>query len=121
MSPSVAHWIYTRSFGMMTPLLDVSTTAGGNLALNLSADAENYERARALANGYGLRVCYMTLDGVVPPDLRKGDVIFPDYKFRNDRVWFESLPPHQRAMVCPVDFYGKNERIRCGPCRRCLK
>lgn len=131
-SPTIAHWIYTRSFGddVLGPLAEVSTLRGGNLALNLSADRDNYDEARGAAARHGdkdqhLRVCYLTLDGKVPLCLDYEDVIFPDYSLRGGtdagREWFAALEPEQKAMVCPVDFHGKAENRRCGPCDRCLK
>lgn len=133
-SPGVEHWAYTRSFEHADPLLRVATLFGGNLALNLSADADNYDEAVAFRDraGFvdsaggpqGLRLCYYTRDGVVPSDLPEGSVIFPDYSLRagaaDGPAWFAQLPPEQRAMVCPVDYHGKSERRRCGPCARCL-
>lgn len=110
-SPSTLHWIYTRSFG--------------NLVLNLSCDRDNYGAASMLAKVHGLRLCYLTLDGNVPGDLPDDSVIFPDYSLRQDapagKFWHYSLPPRQKKMVCPVDFFGKTEQRRCGPCDRCMK
>lgn len=128
-SPGVEHWIYTRSFDMLEPLVEVSTAKGGNLALNLSADRDNYDAAleasvRAVRQGaLPLRICYLTLDGAVPA-LNDSDVLFPDYSLRGGteagREWFAKLTADQKAMVCPVDFHGKAENRRCGPCARCL-
>jgi hypothetical protein len=124
-SREVGQWIYTRSFAFCGPLVPISTEFGGNLAVNLSCDRDNWEDAARLASATGFRLCYLTLDGKVPQDLPRGSVIFPDYSLRREteegRQWFKSLLPEQKAMVCPVDFYGKSERIRCGPCKRCLK
>jgi hypothetical protein len=126
-------WIYTRSFPFLEPLLEVSTTRGGNLAINLSADRDNYWLARRYANEHNLRVCYMTTDGAVPDDLRDGDVIFPDYglrgagsglsphEIREGSTWWRGLTPQQKQATCPVDFYGKSEQNRCGPCNKCIK
>lgn len=126
-SPTVKHWIYTRSFEFLRPLAAVSTACGGNLALNLSADKDNGAAAASASisrAGVVLRICYLTSDGVVPEELVDGDVIFPDYALRGGtergREWFEELPAHQKKMVCPVDFHGKSEQRRCGPCDRCL-
>lgn len=119
LSPGVNHWIYTRSFDLLHILVDVD-----NLVINLSVDQDNYDAGRDAALIDGLRLCYLTKDGSVPPDLDDGDVIFPDYSLRKhedgDREWFEALPPRFKAMVCPVDYHGKSERRRCGPCNRCL-
>lgn len=137
-SPTVEHWIYTRSFApeILRELVAVSTLYDGNLALNLSCDRDNYEAACEASNEFGrdyrdpdyvqpIRLCYLTSSGEVPPDLRAStDVIFPDYALRSGteegRAWFASLMPHQKKMTCPVDYVGKSEERRCGPCDRCL-
>lgn len=139
-SPTVAHWIYTRSFAYVPHLVEASTLRGGNLAVNLSCDADNYAVARRTAWLFGnippdddeaedesLRLCYLTVDGTVPADLPEGSVIFPDYRLRPrqfktlaESEWWQGLAPAQRAMVCPVDAHGKGEKNRCGPCDRCL-
>lgn len=133
-TPEVTHWIYTRSFPLLAPLLPYSAERGGNLAINLSADRDNYWLARRTANEHGLRVCYLTSDGTVPDDLREGDVVFPDYGLRErdlspavargESVWYQSLGPVATAGLCPADFYGKSERRRCSPpggggCSKC--
>lgn len=132
-APQVPFWIYTRSFQFLSPLADVGTLRGGNLAINLSADADNYSAAVAAAEQFGsedgperLRICYLTVDGTVP-GLEKDDVIFPDYALRPRAVptlaeseWWQGLTPSQRGLVCPVDAFGKAENRRCGPCTRCL-
>lgn len=125
-----AQWIYTRSFEHVGYLLGVSTLRGGPLEVNLSADVDNYTEARRLATRHGLRVCYMTLDGTVPDDLRDGDVVFPDYalrgigdspgEMRDASAFYQGLSATARRGVCPVDFYGKSDEIRCGPCGKCL-
>lgn len=144
-SPTVDHWIYTRSFDFLAPLAEVSTLRGGNLAINLSCDVDNYEAACDAAAHYGdveyvwdlgvqrsiltrLRLCYLTVDGIVPNDLGTDDVIFPDYQLRPrqhatlaESPWWQSITQHQRGLVCPVDAHGKAENRRCGPCSRCLK
>jgi len=124
-SPSVRHWIYTRSHSMIAQLLPVATVNGGNLALNLSCDADNWEGAKQVARANGLRLCYMTVDGEVPPDLPDGSVIFPDYALRGGtpegEKWFDALTPTYKSFVCPVDYHGKSESRRCGPCDRCLR
>lgn len=138
-SPTVDHWIYTRSFGdaYLAPLAEVSTLRGGNLAVNLSCDRDNYDAAKVASVVWSggneheiapLRLCYLTLDGTVPADLLEQDsVIFPDYKLRPrqyaslaESPWWDTLTPAQRKMVCPVDAHGKAENRRCGPCDRCL-
>jgi hypothetical protein len=125
-SPQVQHWIYTRSFNFIEELVDIE-----NLTVNLSADKDNYWLARKVATQYGLRVCYLTIDGEVPDDLKEGDVIFPDYAlrgvgqkpfdFRNDSEWWQGLEGRNKKMVCPTDVYGKSEKVRCGPCRKCIE
>lgn len=119
----VPHWIYTRSFQdeeIIAELVGID-----NLVVNLSADRENYAAARQVAERHRLRVCYMTTDGIVPNTLQPGDVIFPDYNLRGGNFagqdWFGALPSRYKAMVCPVDYHGKAENRRCGPCDRCMK
>jgi hypothetical protein len=125
-SPNVQHWIYTRSFGFVDALFGAP-----NLTINLSCDAENYESARYARAKYStnlgqrVRLCYLTHDGHVPADLPRDSVIFPDYELRGEteagRQWFDELHPQQKRMVCPVDYHGKSERRRCGPCDKCIK
>ncbi len=125
-------WIYTRSFDHLAPILEVSTTKGGNLAINLSADRDNYPEACGTADAFGLRVCYLATEIGDAPPIHDGDVIFPDYPLRGpggahapsetragSQFW-ASLTPAQRRAVCPVDLYGKSEGARCGPCQKCL-
>jgi hypothetical protein len=146
-APDVAFWIYTRSFEFLAPLVAVSTIRGGNLAINLSADADNIYEATDYAVNYAvnaqgtgpsgrdtemLRIAYLTVDGTLPnddgvPSLDDDDVIFPDYSLRprgaaslQDSVWWQGLTPAQRKSVCPVDAFGKGETMRCGPCKKCL-
>jgi len=124
-SPHVQHWIYTRSFPLLGPILNID-----NLTVNLSADKDNYWLARKYAFEHDLRVCYLTVDGEVPDDLHSCDVIFPDYslrgvgqrpfQFRQDSEFWQSLTSTQRKLVCPVDQYGKSEKVRCGPCNKCM-
>lgn len=119
-SQNVNHWIYTRSFGCIRPLLGQR-----NLTINLSADEDNYQDARVWAEVHKLRIAYMTIDGSYPCDLLDGAVIFPDYALRGGtprgNKWFASLEPRFKAMVCPVDVWGKADNRRCGPCDRCIK
>jgi hypothetical protein len=125
-SAGVKHWIYTRSFSFLSILHPASTVTGGNLSVNISADCDNLKAAIAASEQWKFRICYMTTDGVVPSEIqhRLGSVIFPDYKFRastpDGQVWYRSLPQSQKGCVCPVDYRGKTERIRCGPCHRCM-
>jgi hypothetical protein len=128
-SPRVRHWIYTRSFDFVEHLMPASTLRGGNLVINLSCDKDNYSRAchtsmrHTTANGQP-RLCYMTTDGNVPDTLPEGSVIFPDYSLRGGtpegQAWFTGLTPQYKSFVCPVDYHGKSEQRRCGPCKRCM-
>jgi hypothetical protein len=132
-SPSVRHWIYTRSHAMSAAFVGVS-----NITVNYSVDVDNYETAKAYAAAHAaigepVRLCYMvTGDGHVPSDLPPGSVIFPDYSLRGSRgdtpndqrassSWWQSLTGEHRRMVCGVDFYGKSEKMRCGPCLKCIE
>jgi hypothetical protein len=149
-APDVPFWIYTRTFSepILEALVAVATINGGNLAINLSCDRDNYEQARTAAERWAweetdhlheghptfrfvpqrrLRLCYLTLDGSVPDSLGDGDVIFPDYALRPKQFatlaespWWATLTQQQRGLVCPVDAHGKAENRRCGPCDRCL-
>jgi len=121
-SPLVMHWIYTRTFDIVNYLAETP-----NLTVNISADANNYEKACEIARSFNLRLCYLTHDGYVPRDLPEGSVIFPDYPVRGRDLpdpkqseWWQSLTLDQRKMVCPPDFFGQTEKHRCGPCRKCL-
>lgn len=138
LSPTVRHWIYTRSHYMSASFVDPRTGAMlPNIAVNYSVDRDNYELSRKYveahaAIGAPVRLCYMvTGDGAVPSDLPEGSVLFPDYSLRGARntrpaeqrsssTWYQSLTSAQRRMVCPVDFYGKSDGTRCGPCSKCL-
>lgn len=123
-SKTVRHWIYTRSFDFVADLVPLSTERGGNLAINLSCDRDNYDAAFQTAIKHNLRLCYLTHDGKVPL-LQDGDVIFPDYALRGGtpegQAWFAGLGATYKSYVCPVDYHGKAENRRCGPCSRCLK
>lgn len=126
LSLGVPYWIYTRSFAFLEPLIGICTEVDGNLAINLSCDKDNYAAAiaaRALS-GLDLRLCYLSSAGEVPADLPEDSVIFPDYGLRGSTetgcAWFEALPQRQKSFVCPVDYHGKSEQRRCGPCARCL-
>lgn len=114
----VRQWLYTRSFEFAHRLVDLP-----HLALNLSADADNYAAALAFRAQHGGRICYLSHDGFVPNDLHDDAVIFPDYSLRDrgdGSPWFDALSPRQKRMTCPVDLRGKSEQRRCGPCPRCL-
>lgn len=119
----IPHWIYTRSFPFVPILVKAE-----NLRVNISADKDNYLEAKRVAEDYGLSLCYLSDDGYVPVD---ADVIFPDYSLRglegkspsqqrSGSTWWNSLSSKQQGAVCPVDFYGKSYRNRCGPCKKCL-
>lgn len=137
-SAPVRHWIYTRSFQFLEPLVEVSTLRGGNLALNLSVDKDNFAEGAlrsfesASATNDVLRLCYLvTSETEILPAFAPGDVIFPDYPLRlgaktfEESSWWQKLLPEQRGLVCPVDARGKAETRRCGlganQCGRCLK
>lgn len=132
-SSPVRHWIYTRSFWLTAAFVGVE-----NLTVNYSVDRDNYREAlpyvKAHADcGSPVRLCYMVVgDGDVPSDLPEGSVLFPDYSLRGARgqtpaeqrtssEWYQGLAPAYRKMVCPVDFYGKSDELRCGPCTKCIE
>ena len=122
-SPDVRHIIYTRSFAYINPLIGLP-----NLIVNLSADKNNYKEALAFHHRSGFRICYLTVEGEVPPNLPDGSVLFPAYELRGrdlpkptESPWWQSLDLRQRKMVCPPDFFGQSESYRCGPCQKCLK
>ena len=135
-APATEFWIYTRSldYDILSELTQVSTVRGGNLAINISCDQDNIHRAVRASLDHGiqgrpLRLCYLTVDGLIPvsmagPSSNLDDVIFPDYRLRGGteegRAWFAGLEPSVKAMVCPVDYHGKAENRRCGKCTRCL-
>lgn len=116
-------WIYTRSFPFLEPLQDIE-----NLTVNLSADKDNWHETKQAYQKFGFRICYLTVQGEVPLDLPKGSVIFPSHELRGRNLpdpkqapWWLTLTPGQRRMVCPPDFFGQSESLRCGPCKKCLK
>lgn len=118
----VPFWIYTRTFNVVPVLVAVD-----NLAVNISADVDNYPEARAVALSHGARVCYLTEDGALPADLPAGSVIFPDYALRGRGLdtptaapWWQGLSAEHRRMTCPTDFFSQSEAHRCGPCRKCF-
>jgi hypothetical protein len=122
-SPRIRHWIYTRSLDLVSVLIQAP-----NLAVNISADTDNYASARVIATETGARVCYLTVDGSIPNDMQEGDVIFPDYSLRGrdmekptEHPWWQGLEQKHKKMVCPPDFFGQSERHRCGPCKKCLE
>lgn len=141
LAPDVPFWIYTRTLDVVRTL-----RVANNLAVNVSADRENFERAYDCAQETGARLTYLVhgddvrplpdcKPGVcpcprctgVPHDLPAGSVIFPDYALRGRDLdtptsapWWQALDHEQRAMVCPTDFFGQSESARCGPCSKCL-
>jgi hypothetical protein len=133
-SPSVRHWIYTRSFDYLGGLHDSVfwEETPSNLTINLSADRDNYDAALQVHDVFGCRICYLVDEsGEVPAGLPDGSVLFPDYSLRGrDLVaqgrnsvrapWWQSLTQRQRRMVCPADYFGQSESRRCGPCDKCL-
>lgn len=118
-APDVPFWIYTRTLNAVGILRTAK-----NLAVNVSADADNFAEARAVALEHDARICYLTADGSIP-DLPAGSVIFPDYALRtrkpgDDATWWNSLSSEQRKQVCPTDQFGQSEAHRCGPCVKCF-
>jgi hypothetical protein len=122
-APEVPFWIYTRTLDAVQELVKAK-----NLAVNVSADVRNYERAAGVAAKTGARLCYLVSEpGEQLPELRPGDVIFPDYPLRGrslpiatDHAWWKALDQERRRQVCPADFFGQSESSRCGPCDKCL-
>lgn len=120
-------WIYTRSFSAIANAEEFwYARTRGHLAVNLSADEDNYTAARRLHDYMRCigdeppRICYLTLDGTFPDDLPDGSVIFPSYELRGDQEWWRAIGKRARRMVCPPDFFGQSRSLRCGPCRKCL-
>jgi len=121
-APDVPFWIYTRSFPYLEPLVGIP-----NLVVNLSADRDNWIQALEASMAHGwLRLCYMSTQGEVPP-LLPSDVIFPDYSLRGRDLddpttspWWQGLTQIQRRSVCPPDMFGQSEKLRCGPCKKCM-
>lgn len=121
-TPETTHWIYTRSFSLVPALYGLT-----NMIVNISADRDNYAEAAKLHKRYGFRICYMTVDGTVPDNLPGESVIFPSHGLRGrdmpepkEAPFWQSLGQRERKMVCPPDFFGQSEKLRCGPCRRCM-
>lgn len=115
-SPDVRHWIYTRTLEAVPDLITAE-----NLTVNVSADDDNYVLASLVARRYNLRICYMGTRYCVPVTLRKGDVLFSDYAYRRDLDWLVRQPKSNQRAICPVDFLGKSEEHRCGPCQKCIR
>lgn len=120
--PDINFWIYTRSFDFAFIIRNVP-----NLIVNLSLDIDNYKEGRTIAKNHNFRITYLTTDEHIPLELPPGSVIFPSYQVRGrdlddptSHEWWRSLSPEYRKMVCPPDFFGQSEKLRCGPCKRCL-
>ena len=118
----IRHWIYTRSFSFSEILHGLP-----NIVVNLSADRDNFNEALACHDKFGFCLCFMVTEGDTIPDLPEGSVIFPSHELRGrdlesplDVPWWKSLTLKQRRMVCPPDFFGQSEALRCGPCKKCL-
>lgn len=122
-APSVRFWLYTRTFSLVPAL-----RAAPNLAVNLSADRDNWVRAHATYRANpGTRLCYMSQHAHDVPPLPPGSVIFPDYPARGrdiptptEHPWWIARTRAERRMVCPPDFFGQRAEHRCGPCKKCL-
>ena len=122
-APRVPFWIYTRTL----PVVHILKRAK-NLAVNVSADEDNWSRAHDVATRWGARLCYLvSRPDEVLPDLPPGSVIFPDYPLRGRSLvrpatapWWAALDAERKRQVCPADFFGQSEENRCGPCRKCL-
>lgn len=125
LSPDTKHWIYTRSLPLVRDLITAQ-----NLEVNVSADSKNWVDAKAHADAYDLRLCYFSRDGSFPEELRdreKSSVIFPDYNLRGRKLddptsapWWQGIDQGARKMVCPADFFGQSQNMRCGPCKKCF-
>ena len=128
-SRHVRHWVYTRALCYVDELVGVP-----NLVVNVSADLDNYTRARRTADHSGCRLCYFARAGeAIPTDLRPGDVIFPDYPLRlrlggetpEAAAWWNALSLADKRRVCPADMWGQSETRRCtvpgayAGCTRC--
>jgi hypothetical protein len=118
----VLMWIYTRTLAAVPTLVRAE-----NLAVNVSADRDNWLLASTTARRWGARITYMVTDGEDLPPLPPDSVIFPDYPLRGRdlaeptrALWWLGLTHEQRAMVCSADFFGQSESARCGPCNKCL-
>lgn len=118
---NINFWIYTRSFDFIKPFAGLD-----NLVVNLSADKDNWNEVVKVHDDYGFRICYLTMDGTFPK-LPPGSVIFPNYELRGRDLekpikskWWQGLTLDEQKMVCPPDFFGQSEIMRCGPCDKCL-
>lgn len=112
-SPEVQHWIYTRSLSRVPTL-----SLAHNLAVNVSADHENYRDAARVAHECGARLTYLW-QGEELPDLPPGSVIFPDYPQRHPIQGRTRLPGVEGKRLCPADYFGQSKTARCGVCTKC--
>lgn len=120
--PDITFWIYTRTFEHVWSLVEAE-----NLVVNLSVDKDNFKEGYRTHQKNNCRLCYMTVDGKLPVSLPKGSVIFPSYGVRGrdlpdptEHPWWQRLSQAAHKMVCPADFFGQSESMRCGPCDKCL-
>lgn len=122
-APDVPFWIYTRTLDAVPLLVQAK-----NLSVNVSADAENFARAKLVAQLNDARLCYLVSspDEAIP-ELPEDSVIFPDYPLRGrdrdeptEHPWWKALPQASKRIVCVADFFGQSSTSRCGPCDRCL-
>lgn len=119
LAPETRFWIYTRTLHAVRVLAGLE-----NLTVNVSADVDNYQDAAECARTFDLNLCYFMREG---DDLEDADVIFPDYPLRGrklarptDTAFWQALTKSERRRVCPADYFGQSEHIRCGPCKKCL-
>jgi hypothetical protein len=120
LAPDVPFWIYTRTLEAVETL-----SHANNLAVNVSADRENYAKARAIAEYTGARLTYLVAEDDplgehedwkgrqwdiclgfgcetctgVPHDLPPGSVIFPDYALRGLGLADPTSAPWWRALT----------------------
>ncbi len=111
---TVQHWIYTRSLPYLEPIVGLP-----NLAVNISADKDNFNVARVAAKDYNVQLCFLTTNGYIPANMPLDGIIFPDYALR-EGDWFSNLPRARARQVCPVDMFGKTSSRRCMTCRKCF-
>jgi hypothetical protein len=123
LADGVPFWIYTRTLEAVPELVKAR-----NLAVNVSADKDNFEHARAVADAFGLTLCYLITSHDDPnlARLPEGSVLFPDYPLRTrterdtGHAWWQALAPEFKRMICPTDQFGQSESHRCGPCTKCF-
>jgi hypothetical protein len=124
-SAGVEHVIYTRSF-FAVPILHNTD----NLVVNVSLDRDNLIEGMMVADEFRCRPVVMVgeKDSNWFPHLPEHAVILPNYELRGrdlekptSHPWWQSLTRQQRKQVCPADFFGQSEHVRCGPCKKCLR